>query len=48
MKNIIGKVIKAVGEETVKIAVNDASTWIMHQEEEPQVVRERFVKNEEE
>mgnify|MGYP003303873854 CR=1 FL=1 len=48
MKNIVGKVIKAVGEETAKIAVNDASTWIMHQEEEPQVVRERFAASEEE
>lgn len=46
MKNIIGKVIKAVGEETAKIAVNDASVWILYQEEEPQVVRERFAKNE--
>lgn len=48
MKNIIGKVIKAVGEETAKIAVNDASTWFLHQEEEPQAVRERFVASEEE
>ncbi len=48
MKNIVGKVIKAVGEETAKVAVNEASTWIMYQEEEPQSVRERFVESEDE
>lgn len=47
MKNIIGKVIKAVGEETAKIATNDASVWFVYQEEEPQVVRERFAASEE-
>lgn len=48
MKDIIGKVIKVVGEETARIAVNEASTWLIYQEEEPQAVREKFAENEEE
>jgi len=48
VKNLVGKVIKAVGEETAKITVNKASVWMLYQEEEPQSVRERFVASEEE
>lgn len=44
LKDSACKVLKRIAEETAKKTVNDASLWIMYQENEPEELRKKFLK----
>ena len=43
LKEKLCKVMKNIAEESARVAVNEASSWFMYQEEEPEEVRKRFL-----
>lgn len=47
LKEKMCNVLKGVAEETAKKSVNDASLWIMYQDDEPEEARRMFLKQEE-
>ena len=40
------KLLKKISEETAKSTVNDASHWYFYQEDEPELIRQKFLKQE--
>lgn len=47
LKDKMCNLLKDVAEKTAKSAVNEASAWILHQEEEPVEARKRFLEKDE-
>lgn len=47
LKERVCNLLKKVGEDAAKTATNDASAWFLHQEEEPEEVRKKFLQGEE-
>lgn len=43
LKEKMSKVLKNIAEESARIAANEASSWFMYQEEEPEEVRKKFL-----
>lgn len=44
LKEKLSNVLMSIAEESAKVAVNDASSWLMYQEEEPEEVKEKYTK----
>ncbi len=46
LKEKLCNTLKGIAEETAKKSVNDASLWILYQDDEPEEARKRFLKQE--
>lgn len=45
LKEKLSNVLKSFAEESAKVAANDASSWLMYQEDEPEVVRQKYIRS---
>jgi len=45
LKEKLSNVLKSIAEESAKVASNDASSWLMYQDEEPDEVRQRYIED---
>lgn len=43
LKEKLSKVLKNIAEESARTSANEASSWFMYQEEEPEEVRKKFL-----